>query len=98
MILLARKIGPARNNLTKPTEVSEAAEKKIREAIDCGDLPAYSDDVVDEAQRLGVISEVEAEQLKLTHTALRRAIDVDDFAADELWGRVLETPQAADAA
>ncbi len=80
------------------TEVSEAAEKKIREAIDCGDLPAYCDDVVDEARRLGVISEMEAEQLRLTQSALRRAIDVDDFAADELWGRVPETPQAADAA
>jgi len=80
------------------TEVSEAADAKLHTALRSGRIPAHGVDVVDEAARVGVISEVEAEQVRATRVAVRRAIDVDDFASEELWGRAAETQSAADAA
>jgi acyl-CoA dehydrogenase len=79
-------------------EVSEEAENKIRAAIGDGRIPPYSVDIVGEAERAGVISQVEAEHVRAARIALRRAIDVDDFDADELWSKRAPARAAADAA
>lgn len=79
-------------------DASEEAENKIRSALRDGRIPAYDKDLVGAAVAAGAISEVEAEQVRAAHVALRRAIDVDDFAADELWGEITARNPAADAA
>ena len=79
-------------------DASEEVEDKIRAAVRNGDIQPYSAADLDDALRLGVISQIEAEQLRSTRAALRRAIDVDDFSSDELWRHIAETRPAADAA
>jgi len=78
--------------------VSEAADEKIRAALHAGTIPAHANDIVGEALAAGVVSKLEAEQVRATQTALRRAIDVDDFAPDELWASNAAPPRAANAA
>lgn len=79
-------------------EASEAAEDKIRMAIRNGDIQPYSVSDLEDALRLGLITQIEAEQIRSARVALRRAIDVDDFSSDELWRRIAESRPAADAA
>ena len=79
-------------------EASEMSEDKIRAAVRNGDIQPYSTDDLGDALRLGVINQIEADQLASTRVALRRAIDVDDFSADELWHQIAEMQQASNAA
>jgi acyl-CoA dehydrogenase len=78
--------------------VSEAAEAKLRDAVRDGDIPAHAADIVGAAHAAGIIGDVETEQIRATHTALRRAIDVDDFATEELWATLAAPNATADAA
>lgn len=77
---------------------SEAAEAKLRDAVREGQLQAYSRDLVADAQAAGVLNAGEVEQIRATQDAIRRAIDVDDFAADELWAGLAAPDATADAA
>ena len=79
-------------------EVSEEAERKLRTAMRNGDIQPYSANDLDDAVRLGVLSEIEAEQIRATRVAVRRAIDVDDFSPEELWHQIAQPTPAADAA
>lgn len=78
--------------------VSADAEQKIHLAKREGRFASSEQDVVGAAQAQGIISEVEAEQVRASFTALRRAIDVDDFDSNELWATVATPQSSADAA
>ena len=82
----------------KVTEQSEAIAKRVRDAIRSGAIRAYGEDVPAAALAAGIISETEAEQLRILEAAVRRAIDVDDFDSHELWAEAAEVDRAADAA
>ncbi|MFT4585162.1 MAG: acyl-CoA dehydrogenase [Gammaproteobacteria bacterium] len=67
------------------TALSQDAEEKLRTALKEAKIPGHGADVIDTALQAGVITSEEAMQLRASHVALRRAIDVDDFDSDELW-------------
>lgn len=67
-------------------EDSEPAAKKIRNAVSEGTIAAYDEDVFKAALDAKVIDEDELKLLRATEKAVRRAIDVDDFSTEELWG------------
>ena len=67
-------------------EESEPAAKKIRNAVSEGTIAAYDEDVFKAALDANVIDEDELKLLRATEKAVRRAIDVDDFSTEELWG------------
>ncbi|MGE0486913.1 MAG: acyl-CoA dehydrogenase [Gammaproteobacteria bacterium] len=76
----------------------EGVLRKVRDARAGGRLPPYADDLPAAARAAGVLSETEAEQLRAWERALRAAIDVDDFAPDELWARATGGVREQDAA
>ena len=80
------------------TEISEAAASKLRDAVRDGRVTPYSADAIGDAERIGVVTAQEAEQLRASFVALRRAIDVDDFEATALWAKREEPTRAVDAA
>ena len=80
------------------TEQYEPLAKRVRDAVKAGTIPGYESDVPGAALRVGLVSDTEAEQLRALERALRRAIDVDDFAPEELWAPKRATDRAADAA
>ena len=77
---------------------SEGLLRKLRDARQGGRLPPYAADLPAAALAAGVLSETEAEQLRAYERALRAAIDVDDFAPDELWARASGGVREQDAA
>ncbi|MCZ6892423.1 MAG: acyl-CoA dehydrogenase [Gammaproteobacteria bacterium] len=82
----------------RTTEQCEALSERVREAIKSDTFRAYGVDVPTAALEAGVISETEAEQLRVLEKAIRRAIDVDDFDSAELWAVAAEADRTADAA
>ncbi|MEM7468411.1 MAG: acyl-CoA dehydrogenase [Pseudomonadota bacterium] len=66
-------------------EQSDDASKKVRQAITDGQIPAYADDLFEEARKADIINADEESLLRETEKAVRRAIDVDDFASKDLW-------------
>jgi len=52
---------------------------------DDGRIVPHAEDRVADAVAAGIISEIEAKQIRSTAAAVRRAIDVDDFSSEELW-------------
>jgi len=72
--------------------------EKMRAAEKSGAIAPWVEDVFSAAVSEGVLTVSEAEPLKTYAKALRRAIDVDDFAADELWATLAAPNATADAA
>ncbi len=72
--------------------------RRLRDAQRGGTLRAWGDDLPGAACAAGIVSETEAEQLRAWERAVRRAIDVDDFEARELWPAALGAGREADAA
>ena len=64
---------------------AEPVEKRLRQALRDGQLQAIDREArITEAGEKGLLSEAEAELLRETDAAIRRAIDVDDFDPAEL--------------
>jgi acyl-CoA dehydrogenase len=78
--------------------ISESAENKVRNALRDGAISMHAKDAIGAALAAGIIAEAEAGQLRATAAALRRAIDVDDFDAAELWPAAATPQRTADAA
>jgi acyl-CoA dehydrogenase len=77
----------------------EPIEAKIYKALKAGQLkPAAGQQLLDAALEQGVVDAAEAERIRQLHAAVRRAIDVDDFAPDQLSPRVQEWPMEAQSA
>ncbi|MEQ8663196.1 MAG: acyl-CoA dehydrogenase, partial [Gammaproteobacteria bacterium] len=72
--------------------------ERVADARRAGRLDPCNDDLPAAALAAGVVSAAEAEQLGAWWRALRLAIDVDDFAPDELWGTATGGQRRADAA
>ncbi|MGQ0657749.1 MAG: acyl-CoA dehydrogenase [Chromatiales bacterium] len=67
---------------------SEVAEKRLEEAQRDGKITARDDgERIDEAEAAGALTGEDAALLRQAHAAVRRAIDVDHFAASELEPR-----------
>jgi acyl-CoA dehydrogenase len=82
----------------KVTALSQDAEEKLRTALKEARIPAHCADVIAAALQAGIITSNEAQQLRASEVALRRAIDVDDFDSDELWRKDQVPHMKADAA
>ncbi|MFT4563095.1 MAG: acyl-CoA dehydrogenase [Gammaproteobacteria bacterium] len=80
------------------TALSQEAEDKLRAAQKEGKIPAHCANVIGAGLEGGIITSVEAEQLRASVVALRRAIDVDDFDSEELWRKGRAPQVNADAA
>jgi acyl-CoA dehydrogenase len=62
---------------------SEAVEKRLRKAIQSGELkPADQESLLQEAVKMGVIDKEEADLVRAAEMARREAIRVDDFPQD----------------
>jgi acyl-CoA dehydrogenase len=76
----------------KVVKVAEATEKKIRKALKTKKLPKVKGlQLVEEALKAGVITQVEAANLKKAEEMRLNAITVDDFSQEEYLGRSTET-------
>ena len=82
-------------------EASENPAKAVRQAIADGTIAIYDDDIFDAALKAGVVTTAEVSLLREAESAVRRAIDVDDFSSNELWadssakgGRITENLDA----
>lgn len=75
----------------KAVKVAEETEKKIRKAIKERKLPKKKiGQLIDEALKLGIISQVEVANLKKSEELRRDAITVDDFSQEEYLGKAVE--------
>lgn len=72
--------------------------RRVRQAEREGQVTAHGIDLPAAAERAGVLTALEAEQLRGYERALRRAIDVDDFTSAELWGSARVSTRRAHAA
>ncbi len=79
-------------------DACESLLKRVRVAVAAGTVPPYGDDAPGAAVAAGVLSPAEGQQLREFEQALRRAIDVDDFDAEELYATVVSDARTADAA
>jgi len=66
---------------------AEPVEKKLQHAVRSGQLPKTDpESLLAAAVKHGVISELEAEKVRLANQSRKDAIRVDDFAQD-YWGK-----------
>ncbi|MFO1518822.1 MAG: acyl-CoA dehydrogenase [bacterium] len=81
----------------KAIKGAEETEKKIRQAVKSRKLPKMKGaKLVEEALKTGIISEVEAANLKKAEELRLDAIQVDDFSQEEYLGKSLsESPAMA---
>jgi acyl-CoA dehydrogenase len=86
--------GMLEDALVKVTAAEEVEAKFVR-AIKKGQIERRLDrDAIADAVAAGILTETEAEVLRLADQATDRAIRVDDFAPDELGRQELRAPEA----
>ncbi len=77
----------------KVVKTAEEAEKKIRKAIKAKKLAKGKiAQLIEEATKKGIISEIEAANLKKAEEVRLQAITVDDFSQEEYLGKTADMP------